>query len=421
MDVTRRHADRTPRNSARYWAVGLAIAGIIGVAAGLVATVLALIVARAVVTPPRRRAELIRVCSIVGAAGDGAAATVTFNATTDSLLPGQYSYFFNGDSGRGDVGAAQIGAILAVTADSVTRAVIGVSRGTLAPGVRGRFSGWFYLDPSDLAVPFHDILLETELGPAPAWVIPADNTSGSSKTHWVIQVHGRAVRRQETLRAVAVFRSAGFTSLIISYRNDGDAPASADGRYALGDAEWRDIDVALRYALDNGATDVVLMGWSMGGAAVLQELTRSPAAAVIRGVVLESPVIDWVTAVRFQGALRRLPRVVSKGALAFIGTTHGRRLTGQGAVIDLPRLDFVARANELTVPVLILHSDDDALVPITASRLLAAARPDIVTFEAFSVAGHTKLWNFDPVRWNSAIAQWLASPAVSGVPSTARS
>lgn len=361
---------------------------------------LSLVVARTVVTPPRRRSTAIRVL-----ARDLGRSLVTLSSTHDSRLPGKYSYFF-----EGDVGSARIGDIVSSDAGTVTRRVIDVTSGDLIVGVRGRFSGWYYLDPSEFGFPYEDIELTTELGAAPAWLIPSAEQTG----RWVINVHGRAVRRQETLRAVPVFHDAGYTSLLISYRNDGDAPASEDRRYALGDTEWRDVDVAVEYAIANGATQVVLMGWSMGGATVLQELTRSAHAGIIRGVVLDSPVIDWATALRFQGELRRLPEPVSEGALSIIGTDWGRRLTGQGVAIDLPRLDFVKRAAELHVPILLMHSDDDGFVPITASRALASERPDIVTFEAFSVAAHAKLWNFDPVRWTSAISQWLAELATSG-------
>jgi hypothetical protein len=42
----------------------------------------------------------------------------------------------------------------------------------------------------------------------------------------------REVRREETLRAVPGFRAAGYTSLLVSYRNIEDTPASLDaGRY----------------------------------------------------------------------------------------------------------------------------------------------------------------------------------------------
>jgi pimeloyl-ACP methyl ester carboxylesterase len=74
----------------------------------------------------------------------------------------------------------------------------------------------------------------------------------------------------------------------------------------------------------------------------------------------------------------------------------------------MPRLDFVRRSADLHVPILLMHSDDDSFVPSTASRVLAEARPDIVTFEAFTGAGHTRLWNYDRARWNGAIRRWLA-------------
>jgi hypothetical protein len=56
---------------------------------------------------------------------------------------------------------------------------------------------------------------------------------------------------------------------------------------------------------------------------------------------------------------------------------------------------------------LILHSADDGFVPDSASRALAAARSDIVTFVPFTVALHTKLWNYDEARWTGAVREWL--------------
>jgi alpha-beta hydrolase superfamily lysophospholipase len=361
-----------------------------------------LVVARTVVTPPTRRLERTRILSV-----DGAGDLVTLTSTADSRLPGEYSLFFAAGAGH-----ARVGEIVAETPARVIRRLLGVDRGDLARSRRGRFSGWYYTGPAELGFPFENVDIQTELGPAPAWLVCA----GVPSTRWVIQVHGRAVRREETLRAVPVFRAAGYTSLLVSYRNDEGAPASLDGRYGLGDTEWRDVESAIRYAVDHGATDVVLMGWSMGGATVLQTITRSKLAGVIRGIVLDSPVIDWVSALSFQGQLLGLPKPVRSGVIALLGMKEAGRLTGQLAPIDLPRLDFVRRAAELHVPILLMHSDDDGFVPATASLALAAARPDIVTYERFTVAGHTKLWNFDRDRWNGAIARWLASAPLETPP-----
>ena len=373
----------------------LAAAGAIGTIAAATVAVMTLLVARHVVMPPRRRPEDIRIFSV-----DGATDLVTLSSTADSRLPGEYSLFFA--EGRGH---ARIGDIVAQTPDTVIRRLLGVDRGDLTRARRGRISGWFYTDPVELGFAFEDVAIETELGPAPGWLVPAE----APTSRWVIGVHGRAVRREETLRAVPVFRAAGYTSLLVSYRNDGDAPASPDGRYGLGDTEWHDVAAAIRFAVDHGATDVVLMGWSMGGATVLQTLTRSDLAGVVCGIVLDSPVIDWVVALRFQGELLGFPGLIHAGVIALLGMKWAGRLTGQHAPIDLKRLDFVRRSADLHVPILLMHSDDDGFIPATASLALAAARPDIVTYERFTVAGHTRLWNFDRNRWNHAIAHWLAT------------
>ena len=164
----------------------------------------------------------------------------------------------------------------------------------------------------------------------------------------------------------------------------------------------------MQYAIDHGARELVLMGWSMGGATVLQALTRSELADRVVGVVLESPVVDWKTALQYQGIENRLPRLVRGAVLRLLGSRWTRLVTGQHTPIDLGRLDLVSRAAELHVPILLLHSDDDGYVPSTASQLLAQARPDIVTYERFATARHTKLWNYDSERWNNAIARWLA-------------
>lgn len=379
----------------------VAVGGVVGalalVGAAAVATAaVGVLVARKVIIPPSRREEDVHVRAV-----DLDEGLIVLDRTPDSLLPGEYSFWFGRETGH-----ARLGEIVETTSDSVTRRILGVDLGDLTTADRGRLTGWFFLTPADLGVPFEDIDIATPVGDAPAWLIPP--ASGSTGSRWAIHVHGRAVRRPETLRAVPIFREAGYTSLVVSYRNDGEAPRSDDFRYALGDREWLDVDAALRYAVSHGATEVVLVGWSMGGATVLQALTRSTYRGRVAGVVLESPVVDWITALDFQVRLRRLPLFVRSFVVLLFRHPWGRLFTGLAEPLDIDRLDFVTRARELDRPVLVLHSDDDGFVPSTASRALAVARPDIVTYEAFEVARHTKLWNYDRARWEGAIRSWLA-------------
>jgi uncharacterized protein len=353
---------------------------------------LSVYVARRVIIPVKTRREDVR---ILGAS----ATTVLLSRTLDTLLPGQYGLWFSEGAGH-----AKVGAITDVGPTWVQRELLGVDHGNLATASRGSIAGWFYLDPEELGITHRDVVIETSLGPAPAWLIPAARKSG----RWLIGVHGRGVRRQECLRAVDVARRCGYMSLLVSYRNDTDAPHSADGRYGLGDTEWPDVDAALEYAIANGATEVVLMGWSMGGAISLQVATRSAHADILKGIILESPVVNWADTINYQTDAQHAPRVVSAGARHLISSPWARKLTGQDQSIDLARLDFVARAEELTLPILLMHSADDGYVPVDASRALALARPDIVTFDEFTVARHAKLWNYDAARFNDDIGGWLS-------------
>jgi len=373
----------------------IAIAGVLGsVAVGAaLASGISIRFARRVVTPPRRRDEPI----VIRGVGAG---TITVSSNPDTRLSGDYGLFFAGGTGH-----ARVGGIQSQTRETVTRSLLGVDAGDLASARRARFSGWFFQDPSDLGVDFEAVTVPTELGAAPAWLVPAAADSGD----WVIQVHGRGARRGECLRAIPVFREAGFTSLLISYRNDGDAPSSRDRRYGLGVTERRDVDSAVHYAIARGATRIVLMGWSMGGATVLQSALDSGRPSVIRGVILDSPVADWAATVEFHGRLLRVPRAARWGAAWILRSSASRLFAGTEKPIDFAALDVVGRAAELNLPVLLMHSKQDGYVPFAPAAALARARPDLIRFEVFTRARHTKLWNYDPERWDAAIRDWIAT------------
>ncbi|QQD77518.1 alpha/beta fold hydrolase [Curtobacterium sp. YC1] len=363
-------------------AVGTAVIG------GFVAAV-----ARAVVTPDRKRNERVPIHAV-----DTGSKTVTIERTADTELQGRYSLWFGGGTGH-----MRVGEVLGTTETTVTRRIIAIDAGDATAARRGRWGGWFYLTPGELDVPVEDVDIPTPNGPAPAWVVRADDPAAP----WAVLVHGRGVTRAETIRAVPVFRAAGYSVVLASWRNDGVAPPSVDGRYGLGSTEWEDIDSVLRWLTAQEAQSVVLMGWSMGGAVVLQTLLRSRFAGLVDGIVLESPVVDWHAVLKSQSQLLRLPRPVRKVAQRLLRTPVLHRLAGLQRPVDLRELDMVTRADELTVPILLLHSDDDGFVPSSASHDLARARPDLVRLEIQTTARHTKLWNHDADWFDARILAWL--------------
>lgn len=379
----------------KAFGTGAVIAGGLVLATAATAAWATARVARTVITPVRRRPQNQTIRSF-----DEGLGTVTLRDTPDAAMPGRFGLWWGGETAF-----AKVGGLLERGDGTVTRELERVEFGELREG-RARISGYYYLQPEELGLPVASVEIPTELGQAPAWVFPAPDDAEGDR--WVIQVHGWGASRQEGLRAVRTFHESGFTCLLASYRNDGDAPESIDRRYGLGGTEWRDIDAAIGYAVEHGARSIVLMGWSMGGAVVLQTITRSRALEQVTGIVLESPVIDWIDTLEYQGNLLRLPDVMTRAAMRLIESEWSGPITGQGAPIDLRSMDFVARASELSLPMLILHSDDDGFVPSNGSRALAEARSDIVTLVPFHTALHTKLWNYDEAKWSGAISGWLA-------------
>ncbi|WP_353828337.1 alpha/beta hydrolase family protein [Agromyces sp. SYSU T0242] len=376
---------------------GIAILGGAFLAASAATAVL---FARRVVTPETQQEDDIRIERTDLAAGE-----VVLGGSDLARMRGRYGLWFEHDSGY-----ARVGDVLHDDGHRVRRVVESVDFGRLDRAGRGRMSGWFHLGPWEVSAHYENVMVPTRLGPAPAWFVPATDDAGATSGDWVIQVHGRGARRPEGLRGVEPAAEAGWSTLLVSYRNDGDAPASEDRRYGLGGTEWEDVVAAVHFAVERGARRIVLMGWSMGGSIALQTVLRS---AEVRerlvGVILESPAVDWPDILRFQGRAMGLPDELGGAVARVLSAPIAGTLTGLAAPIDLEALDAVARADELDVPILLMHSEDDGFVPIDGSRRLAEVRPDLVQFEVFEGARHTKLWNHDPRRWSMLVRDWLAA------------
>ncbi|AWB95678.1 alpha/beta hydrolase [Agromyces badenianii] len=385
---------RRKRSAGAIIGIAVGAGALIAVTIGAATAAAAVYFARKVVTPPDKREEDVRITRV-----DLAAEEITLIGSDETRMRGRYGLWFDHDTGH-----ARLGDVIEDGEREVRRSIESVDFGRLDRSTRGRINGWYHLGPWELDAPYENVVIETDRGPAPAWLIRAADVSA----RWVIQVHGRGAKRPECLRAVPPSREAGWNSLLISYRNDGEAPESEDRRYGLGGTEWADVVAATRFAVEHGAEEIVLMGWSMGGSITLQAVLRSAEVrASLVGVMLDSPAIDWTDILRFQGQLYRMPPELGDLVAGVLGGPLGSGLTGIAAPIDVEELDPIARADEFDVPMLLMHSVDDGFVPIDGSRRFAAARPDLIDFEEFEGARHTKLWNHDPERWTGLVKGWL--------------
>ncbi|MEV4534333.1 hypothetical protein AB0J82_10940 [Asanoa sp. NPDC049518] len=307
-------------------------------------------------------------------------------------------------------GAARLTTSVRVVGDTVVREIAERELGHLRPGLAVHVDyNVFSTDPkAAFGLDYDTVPVPGELGDLPAWLVPPPGAerpghwANQRPGRWAIAMHGRGASRHEALRVLPTVAGAGLTTLVLGYRNDPDAPASPDGYYHLGDTEWRDLASGIRYARENGATEVVLLGWSMGGGAVLTALRRLPVAdaALVRGVVLDSPVLSWDAVIDFQAALRHLPAPI---------TWSAKRFTEWRGGLSLASLD--QDPAELTVPALIFVDESDQLVRTDRAHAYASARPDLVTLVSTRDGGHVASWNVDPRGYAAAVTAFLSRVA----------
>jgi pimeloyl-ACP methyl ester carboxylesterase len=330
--------------------------------------------------------------TVLAASAGEAGRVVTLTAAAATLRPGVYGMSWA-------TGSAMLGAVRRESGGRVDRSVIS---GSMPPIGAPVAIGVSYVgDPrAALELPFSDIGVPTELGPAPAWYIPAPGTPGGT---WAIMVHGLNANRLEPLRAVAAVHALALPILDITYRNDSAGPRSPDGLAHLGGTEWHDLDAAVNVARGMGARRIVLFGWSMGATLIAGFLAHSAAADLVAAVVLDSPVLSLPATMRFQADEGGISRPVVWGAEQLIRVRTGTNPAD---------VDVLDHPPGLEPPTLVIQGTADTLVPAGIARqfvAMASVRGRDVRYLEVPGAEHTEGWNSDPARYDAVCSGFLRS------------
>jgi alpha-beta hydrolase superfamily lysophospholipase len=306
-----------------------------------------------------------------------------------------------------DDGFGHVGEVESATDGAVRRPFVLIEGESPPMGpIEVDLDAWMYpTDPGDASLAFADNTYDAGLGPMDAWYVPS---AESVARRWAIHIHGWRADRRETIRLLPLFAASGIDSLVIEYRNDSSAPADPSGLYRFGRTEWEDVEAAVRHALDQGAEEVVLVGYSTGAAAAMSFVERSPLAGTVAGAVFDAPNIDFGRVVKTEAQNTRLlpglpftvPPTVTATAMAIADVRFD---------VDWGSIDYVGRAGDWDTPTLVFHGDADGTVPLAVSEDFAATSPDLVELVVIEGADHVTSWNVDRTRYETELLEFLAS------------
>jgi uncharacterized protein len=180
------------------------------------------------------------------------------------------------------------------------------------------------------------------------WFIPSLKSKGPHPT--LLFCHGNAGNISHRLDKVDLFYESGFDVLLFDYRGYGQSKGkpSENGTY-------QDAEAAYRYLIETrklAPRKIVLYGESLGCAVAVETALKQSAGALI----LESPFTSTI-------AMGKLvfPWLPVKWLVKF-------------------HYDNLAKIPHLKMPILILHSPYDEIVPFSMGKILFASAPEPKTF-----------------------------------------
>lgn len=249
-----------------------------------------------------------------------------------------------------------------------------------------------------LGLPFEILPIETPLGPAEAWLVRAAGIEAGR----AIYIHGIAGAREDGYRHLTLLHEAGWSVLLISYRNDPGAPAMPEGRYGFGLTEWPDLEAAVAtFSPGPDGPGLLVVAESMGAAILGQFLARSDLAGRVKAVALDSPALSFSAVLQTLATYSNNPL---PGPMAWAAGLILPRMTG----LPLAEAEVATTFAAFPGPLFIAHGAGDRIVPIAPSEALAEGRTG-QTVSLWTGADHLGSYAEDPGAYRTAFDEFLAA------------
>jgi len=211
------------------------------------------------------------------------------------------------------------------------------------------------ITPQDLGLAYEDITFTTEDGLNLAgWFIPHENEK-SAKT--IILLHGYPADKGNILPLMA-FLHEHYNLFLFDFRGLG----KSEGKISTAGArEVKDLHAAITYLKSRGIDEVGVWGFSMGGAVALM---AAPDAPAIKVMIAESPYARLDLMARELYRIPILRRPLSHFTLLWAAGFLG---------INPIQVSPMKSAGSLTIPILLIHSRSDDVIPFSQGLMIQEA------------------------------------------------
>jgi pimeloyl-ACP methyl ester carboxylesterase len=225
------------------------------------------------------------------------------------------------------------------------------------------------------------------------WYLPTSRPTGRT----VVIAPGISDNRQAggiTLSLAPALLDAGFDVLAFDFRAEGESDGDT---LSFGVREQDDLLGAIAFARGRGARHVVVIGYSMGGAAAILAAARSPD---IEAIVADSAFADLRAVIeRRMKTSMGVPGFLVPYGLFLCGAMSG---TDPASAVPSDVVEAVAPR-----PMLFIAGTADSLVPAADAQTLAARAGPSAELWLVQGAEHVGSFAADPARYVARVVAFL--------------
>lgn len=253
--------------------------------------------------------------------------------------------------------------------------------------------------PASVGLAYEEVELRSTDGvKLGAWWVPAE---GSSRAAVLVPGWGGSKADEHVLRTAPVYNRAGYGVLVFDPRAQGE---SEGGRRTLGYREARDVLGALAWLRERGYAmgDVVLHGWSMGSTSAL----RAAPGTGVSAVVEEAGYADLPLLLK-----DKIPELIRFGGLFRPAILFAGWLFPDFDVWDVRPEREAAQLSKEGVPLFVIHSTADQLVPHEHATMFAAAYPGA---RVWTLEGYGHVEAFEHPEYGQRLTGFLRSLTAGG-------